>query len=196
MKVKILTTFIVLSAFNPLVYGCRNNNSTTGETTQVAQVVTQNTPQPKIQFICDRLFDQASGEYIYNTLAWNEQAKKPVVVWKQEDFSGNGYPPQVRCEQVSPRFQVAHETGRFKYLTHGEMNGQPVVCTASAIGGDCDQLLITLKHRDDAEKTLEQLSTVLLGYASGPLEQSSGKITFDQGRPYVEADFADFLSKP
>jgi hypothetical protein len=194
MKTKILTTFIILSVINPLIYGCSNNNPTS-ETTQNVEQNT-NTPNQNIQFICDRRYDQATSQYAYNTLAWNEKAKKAIVVWKQEDFSGNGYPPKVRCEQVSPRFQEAYENGSFKYLTHGEINGQPVVCTASKVGGDCNTLLITLKHQDDAEQTLEQLSNILLGYASAPLQQSSGDIVYDQNKPYVEVNIEDFLSKP
>jgi tetratricopeptide (TPR) repeat protein len=82
-------------------------------------------------------------------------------------------------------------------MTHGEMNGQPVVCTASKVGNDCDTLLITLKHQDNAEKTLTQLSNTLLGYASEPLQQSSGDITYDQeNKPYVEVNIEEFLNKP
>jgi hypothetical protein len=196
MKAKISTTFIILSVINTLIYGCTNNNPTSSKIQTVEQ--NTNTPNQKVQFVCDRLYDQASSQYVYNTLAWNEKAKKAIVVWKQEDFSGNGYPPKVRCEEVSPRFQEAYENGSFKYMTHGEMNRQPVVCTALEVGGDCDTLLITLKHQDDAEKTLTQLSDILLGYAaSGPLQQSSGDITYDQeNRPYVEVNIEDFLNKP
>jgi hypothetical protein len=196
MKAKLLTTVIILSVFNTLIYGCANNSLTNSKTPSTVEQNTPNIPNQKAQFACDRLYDQASSEYVYSTLAWNEKAKKPIVVWKQEDFSGNGYPPQVRCEEVSPRFQEAYDLGSFKYMTHGTMNRQPVVCTAAKVGGDCEALLITLKHQDDAEQTLEQLSNILLGYASGPLQQSSGKITYDQNKPYVELDIEDFLSKP
>jgi hypothetical protein len=196
MKAKISTTFIILSVINTLIYGCTNNNPTSSKIQTLEQ--NTNTPNQNIQFICDRSYDQASSQYVYNTLAWNEKSKKPIIVWQQEDFSGNGYPPKVRCDEVSPRFQAAYEKGSFKYMTHGEMNGQPVVCTASEVGGDCDALLITLKHQDNAEKTLTQLSDILLGYASAaPLQQSSGDITYDQeNRPYVEVDIEDFLNKP
>jgi Circadian oscillating protein COP23 len=192
MKAKILTSFIILTVFNTLVHGCTTNNSTGSN----KQTVKQNTSNQNVQFVCDRSYDQASSQYVYSTLAWNEKSKKPIIVWKQEDFSGNGYPPKVRCEEVSPRFQEAYEQGSFKYMTHGEMNGQPVVCTASKVGNDCDTLLITLKQQDNAEKTLTQLSDTLLGYASGPLQQSSGDITYDQeNRPYVEVNIEDFLNK-
>lgn len=196
MKVKLLIAVIILN-LNGLVYGCANNNLTSLETQKTVEQNTPNTPKQDIQFTCDRRYDQASSQYAYNTLAWNEKAKKPIIVWKQEDFSGNGYPPKVRCEEVSPRFQEAYENGSLKYMTHGEMNGQPVVCTASKVGNDCDTLLITLKHQDNAEQTLEQLSNILLGYASAPLQQSSGDITYDQeNRPYVEVNIEDFLNKP
>lgn len=196
MKVNLTIAVIILN-LNGLIYGCANNNLTSLETPKSSEQNTTSTPNQNIQFTCDRSYDQASSQYVYNTLAWNEKSKKPIIVWKQEDFSGNGYPPKVRCEEVSPRFQEAYEQGSFKYMTHGEINGQPVVCTASKVGNDCDTLLITLKHQDNAEKTLTQLSDTLLGYASGPLQQSSGDITYDQdNKPYVEVNIEDFLNKP
>lgn len=197
MKVN-LTIVVIILNLNVLVYGCTNNNLTSLKTSKTTvEQSTTSTPNQNIQFTCDRSYDQATSQYAYNTLAWNEKSKKSIIVWKQEDFSGNGYPPKVRCEEVSPRFQEAYEQGSFQYMTHGEMNGQPVVCTASKVGNDCDTLLITLKHQDNAEKTLTQLSDTLLGYASGPLQQSSGDITYDQeNKPYVEVNIEDFLNKP
>ena len=171
--------------------GCDNQNSVDSNSQA------QTNSNQKAQFICDRHFDQASDQYSYSTLAGNEKTRKPIIIWQQEDFSGNGYPPKARCEEVSPRFQEAYDSGNLKFITHGRMNRQPVVCTATKVGGDCETLLITLKHQDNAEKTLEQLSDILLGYASAPLQQSSGDIAYDSdNKPYVEVDIDKFLSKP
>lgn len=183
--VALLTSFLAL-----LIHGCDRQNSVDSNTAAQAN------SEGKIQFICDRRFDKTSDRYLFSTLAWNDKAKKAIIVWQQEDFSGNGYPPQARCEEVSPRFQAAYDSGNLKFITHGRMNRQPVICTASKVGGDCETLLITLKHQDNAEKTLEQLSDILLGYASAPLQQSSGDIAYDNNnKPYVEVDIAEFLTK-
>lgn len=158
--------------------------------------VIQNKSTRKVQFVCNKTYDENSQTYVYSTVAWNPANKKPIVVWKRQDFSGNDFPPETRCQKVSPRFQKAYDSGSFKYLTHGEINGQPVICTASAVGDDCQSLLITLKHEDNAEQTLEQLSDILLGYASAALEQSSGDISYSEdNKLYVEIDIEDFLNK-
>ncbi len=148
----------------------------------------------KIQFVCNKTYDEKSQEYVYSTIAWNPEQKRPIIVWMREDFSGNGFTPQKRCEEVSPRFQQAYDNNNLNYLTHGVMNQQPVICTATRVGGECKTLLITLKHEDNAEQTLEQLSDIFLGYASAALEQSSGDINYSEdNRPYVEVSIEDFL---
>ena len=154
-------------------------------------------PRSTVQFVCQKTYDNNSDTYVYSTVVWNPDNKKPIVIWKREDFSGNNYPPEVRCEEVSPRFQQAYDSGSFKYITHGKMNGQPVICTASAVGEDCQTLLITSKHEDNAEQTLEQLSDILLGYASSALEQSSGHISYSaENKLYIEVNLEDFLRQP
>ena len=77
------------------------------------------------------------------------------------------------------------------------MNGQPVICTSNHVGDDCNTLLITLKHEDNAQQTLEQLSDIFLGYAAGAISQSSGEIAYsDDNRMFIKVDIEDFLSKP
>ncbi len=173
-----------------IAVGCAGNQVNNGKTTQEKF-------KQKIQFICNKTYDEASKEYVYSTIAWNPNNKKPIIVWKREDFSGNDFPPQKRCEKVSPRFQKAYDHGSLNYITQGIMNRQPVICTASTVGDTCQTLLITLKHQDNAEQTLEQLSDILLGYTSSALEQSSGEIAYsDDNRIYIKVDIEDFLSQP
>lgn len=150
----------------------------------------------KIRFVCSKTYDEATKDYIYSTIAWNPQHKRPIIHWQREDFSGNGFTPQKRCEVVSPRFQEAYNKGNLNYFTQGTMNGQPVICTANLIGDSCNTLLITLKHEDNAQQTLEQLSDLFLGYASGAISQSSGEIAYsDDNRMFIKVDIEEFLSK-
>ena len=112
-----------------------------------------------------------------------------------DDHSGNGFSPQKRCEEVSPRFQAAYDNGSLKYITNGMMNGQPVICTARLVGDDCETLLITLRHQVNIKQTLHQLSDILLGYTDAPLELSSGEqVYFDDDRIYIKVDIEEFLN--
>lgn len=182
----IILTVVIASAS----FGCASKQ-VSSSSTSIPEKSTS-----KVQFICNKIYDKNSQTYVYSTVAWNPAHKKPIVIWKRQDFSGNNYPPETRCQEVSPRFQQAYDSGSFKYITHGEMNSQPVICTTSAVGDDCQLLLITLKHQDNAERTLEQLSDILLGYASSALEQSSGDISYSEdNKIYIEVDIEDFLSK-
>ncbi len=190
MNFKLLLVIIFTSLISvATLAGCAGNQVNIDTKTQAKS-------KWKIQFICNKIYDENSKDYVYSTIAWNFENKKPIIVWKREDFSGNGYPPQKRCREVSPRFQKAYNNKSLKYITHGKMNRQPVICTANQVGEDCDTLLITLKHEDNAQQTLEQLSDILLGYASSALEQSSGEIAYsDDNRIYIKVDIEDFLSK-
>ena len=149
-----------------------------------------------IQFACGQSFDRNTQQYVFTTFAWNSKHKKPIITWKQETFSDAGFDPQKRCETVSPKFQEAYANQSLKFLTHGTINGQPVICTSSLLGEDCQTLLITLLPEDDPLQTLEQLSNIFLGYANSPLEQSSAESIHEVGdRVYVEVDIEEFLNQ-
>ena len=160
--------------------------------------------EQKIQFACGQSYDQSNNEYIFTTLAWNARNKKPVIIWNKEDFSGNGFDPQTRCEKVSPRFQEAYENQSLNFLTYGKISGQPVICTSRQVGGDCDTLLLTLRHQDNAPQALEQLTDIFLGYADAPLEESSEEgiyayskegIYEQEDRIYIKVDIEQFLNQ-
>ena len=155
-------------------------------------------PHPQlgnIQFACGQNFDRNSQQYVFTTFAWNSHHKKPIISWKNESFSNTGFDPQQRCEKVSPRFQKAYSDRTLKFLTHGTMNGQSVICTSSRVGGECQTLLLTLLPEDDPLQTLEQLSDIFLGYASSPLQQSSEEPIKEVGdRVYVRVDIEEFLN--
>lgn len=151
-----------------------------------------------IQFACGQNYDQAQNQYFFTTFTWSPETKKPLIVWKREFWTAQGLDPQTRCQEVSPRFQKAQDNGTLKFMRNGTLNNQPVICTVQEIGDDCDTgtLLLTLLPKDDAEKTLEQLSDILLGDADSALVQSSGDIVYQDGdTTYVEIDIENFLSQ-
>jgi Circadian oscillating protein COP23 len=159
--------------------------------------------QPEVQFTCNKSFDSAKQEYYYTTFAWNENNKKPLVMWQTEDFSGSGFTPEKRCQKVSPRFQQAYNQGSLNFIANGTMNNQPVLCTTKEVTGEqpqCETLLITLQHRDDGKKALSQLSEVLLGQANGPVTHdesttSNGTIHHHNQTAYVAVDINEFLAQ-
>ncbi|MDJ0592136.1 MAG: COP23 domain-containing protein [Pleurocapsa sp. MO_226.B13] len=155
-----------------------------------------NNSSGNIQFTCGQSYDRNTQQYIFTTFAWNSQHKKPIVTWNQETFSDAGFDPQKRCETVSPRFQEAYANQSLKFLTHGIMNGQSVICTSRQVGGECQTLLLTLLPENDPLQILEQLSDIFLGYASSPLQQSSDDPIQKVGdRVYVEVDIEEFLNQ-
>ncbi len=106
------------------------------------------------------------------TIATTPRGNVPVIRWVSSYFSGSGYDPQTRCQEVSGRFQTYYNNGTLSYITTGIMNGLPVVCVTGTNGGSCNGLLFTLKKGQNASKTVQQLFDVRSG-ASGPLYESS-----------------------
>jgi hypothetical protein len=110
-----------------------------------------------VQFYCN-----TSGS-LPTTIARNSVtgASREVIRWYSEYFSGSGYDPMSRCQEVSGRFQRAYNDGSLNYVTAGIVNGMPVVCAASP-GGSCNpgNLLFTLKRGVNAAATLQRLFDV------------------------------------
>lgn len=146
-----------------------------------------------IKFTCGQYYDQEKTEYRFATFAWSAANKRPLIVWDREDFSGNGFDPKKRCELVSPQFQVAYDDDSLNLITSGFINEQPVICTSRKVGEECETLLLTLLHKDNAVKTLEKFSEILLDPSGRPVDQSSGDIHIVGDRVYVEIDIEKFL---
>lgn len=102
----------------------------------------------------------------------------PLIHWVSEYFSGSGYDPLTRCEQVTERFNRFYEDGRLNFITTGFVNRQPVVCVSGYIGGPCTDVLFTLKPGEDAAQAIQQLFDVRVGQ-SGPLYESGSRVYFD-----------------
>lgn len=109
----------------------------------------------------------------------------PLVRWVSHYFEPSGYTPDVRCRDVSQRFNQFYRQGILNFITTGFINNQPVVCVASRMGGPCTATLFTLKSGQSATRTIQQLFDVRAG-ASGPLLESEERIYVDM-RPYIDA---------
>jgi len=140
----------------------------------------------KVEFICADGYDQQTDSRLPTTYAWTERGKIAVVRWSTDFFERAGFSPQKRCELVSPRFQKAYDQRTLSYLTNGNMNGQSVICTATEPGGDCADLLLTLRPQDKPLVILEGLASIFRGRGTEPLRHISGQI-------YYPIDMQEFL---
>ncbi len=120
------------------------------------------------------------------TFARTSRGYVPVIRWVSAHFSGSGYTPEKRCQEVSARFQTYYNSGTLNYVTAGRMNGQPVVCVADRAGGGCRGLLFTLKPGSDANSTVRQLFEIR-DRSAGPLEEVYARV-------YINMN--DYLSQP
>ncbi len=111
------------------------------------------------------------------TVARTKKGDVPIVVWSSEEFSGSGFNPQTRCQQVSARFQSMYRSGQLKYITTGTINNLPVVCATKQLKGTCDRqnLLYTLKPNSDPKQTISKLMAIRNRATSSSLEES-GKL--------------------
>lgn len=148
-------------------------------------VVSQPSQAQSVRFICG--VSATTG--LPTTYAVTPRGNIPMVRWYSEYFSGSGYTPERRCQEVSSRFQSLSSQGQLTHITTGYLNGQPVVCASQGSGCNSSNLLFTLKAGQDAAAAVQQLFDLrATGGASGPLYESSG----DDGA--VTIDINNYLS--
>ena len=111
---------------------------------------------------------------------------KSIIRWTSEYFSGSGWTPERRCEEVSSNFQEYYSEGKLKYLTTGIMNGQPVVCVTYREKANCTGLLFTLKPTSDPGKVLARLMEIRKG-ANAPLNETTGKRIYINMEEFIES---------
>ncbi|HAT13927.1 MAG TPA: fasciclin [Microcoleaceae bacterium UBA11344] len=135
-------------------------------------------------FIC------ASGANgLPTTYAITTRGRVPVIRWFSDYFSGGGFTPERRCQEVSARFQSFYNSGQLNFIANGYVNGQAVVCAAQASGRPCTgaNVLFTLKPGSNAANTVQRLFNIRAG-ASGPLYESQDEPSA------VYIDFKQFLN--
>ena len=109
------------------------------------------------------------------TVARTKKGDVPIVIWSSDGFSKAGFTPQVRCQQVSARFQTLYRSGQLKYITAGTLNSIPVICATKEQTGSCTQqnLLYTLKAGADPQLVIKKLMMVRNRATSRGLEESA-----------------------
>ena len=118
-----------------------------------------------------------SAEGVPATVVQTKSGKQvPIIYWKSQAFSGSGWTPERRCQEVSARFQNYHSAGTLEYITTGRMNGLPVICVAKTDGGACAGLLYTLKPGQNATATLKKLFDVRTKPGAAPLEETTARM--------------------
>ncbi|WP_026104400.1 COP23 domain-containing protein [Anabaena sp. PCC 7108] len=145
--------FIIMFSLNLILTGCQ---------------------KPKeVVFSCETNSD---GE---NTTKVKYQDKtRDLIEWKRTNFVKAGFPPQRRCEEVTPKLQTAYDNGTLKDLTWGysEAENNPnqrfkSLCTTT--GKDCHTLILTLLDSDAPDVELKAFTAVLNGDASQAYRNSS-----------------------
>ena len=168
MKVKMLLWFISSLSLG-ISWSFLTNNPVSAEIRDINQdaryeVVASN-PHEGVTFSCKQAVDPANGETIPATVAMVPQRQETInlILWKSEHFGA--WQPQSRCETVSPKFQTFYQDGRLRYLTHGEINGYPVICAVMSEDESCtgENQLFQVKPNGDPQLVLRQLMDVVEG---------------------------------
>ncbi len=110
------------------------------------------------------------------TIARTKKGDFPIILWSSAAMSEAGFTPQVRCQQVSARFQSLYRSGKLKSLTTGTLNNQPVVCATNKVSTSCNaqNLLYTLKPNSDPQQVIRRLHAIRNRASSRSIEESAG----------------------
>lgn len=108
------------------------------------------------------------------TIARTKKGDFPIILWSSEAMSDAGFTPQLRCQQVSARFQSLYRSGRLKSLTTGTLNNQSVICaTAKAKSCNAQNLLYTLQPNADPQQVIRRLQIIRHRASSRSIEESA-----------------------
>ena len=126
-------------------------------------------------FVCGKL------QGIPATVAKTKKGDVPIIIWKSGELNKSGYNPEVRCQQVSARFQTLYRSGQLKYLTAGKLNNLPVICATIDKISNCTNtnLLYTLKPNESAPLVIKKLQSIR-NQATNRGVDESGSITSDR----------------
>ncbi len=110
-----------------------------------------NSSKVPTQFVC------GSAEGYPATIARTKHGDFPVIMWRSHYFTGAGWTPERRCQEVSARLQTYYSRGQLIYLAAGYMNNTPVICTVRDLSATaCDGLVFTLRYQPNSRESLAQ----------------------------------------
>jgi len=121
-----------------------------------------------------KFFCGVSSDGVPTTFANTPRGTIQVVKWTSEWFTGAGYTPERRCQEVSSRFQSLYSNGQLNFITAGYLNGQPAICAGNG-NPPCtsEKLLFTLKPGTNAAARIQQLFNIQSGASGAPLYEST-----------------------
>ncbi|WP_293147341.1 MULTISPECIES: COP23 domain-containing protein [unclassified Microcoleus] len=149
---------------------------TSGVFSQPSQAQTRN------QFFCG--ISEGKPATIVRTAA---KGPVPLIVWNNEAFSGSGWTPKRRCEDVSARFQRFNDNGQLRFMRAGTFNGQQVLCVDRVRGsGNCssaEAIVLTVPRPNNANQILEEMLNTRNRASKQPLYLSGEKqlVTYENG---------------
>ncbi|HEY9701326.1 MAG TPA: COP23 domain-containing protein [Allocoleopsis sp.] len=134
----------------------------------------------------------------WTTTVKNGQQTSDLIIWQRTDFVKVGFPPERRCQEVTPRLQEAHDNGSLPSVTYGEMldekgKKQQVLCTDDQDKKQCKTLILTLLAKDDPQEQLKKFTAVLNGDANGAYLNSSCENI--DGRLHCSVDIKNVFNK-
>lgn len=115
---------------------------------------------------------------------------KPVIRWVSRYFSGSGYTPMQRCQEVTGRFNSLNtRPGGIDIITTGYLNGLPVIYSPSdgRERANSSNLLFTLKRGENATDKIAQLFDIRAGASSSPLFESSSDSATVHFKKFLES---------
>jgi Circadian oscillating protein COP23 len=119
------------------------------------------------------------------TMAKTSRGDVAVIRWVSRGVFGDAYPPEVRCNIVSEKFQSFYQDGTLDFLTTGVVNRMSVICVAQAQDGPCNGVLFTLKPGGDPGRTLKLLLGVRIR-SSGPIAESSATRVYIKMKDFLD----------
>ncbi|MEO1691047.1 MAG: COP23 domain-containing protein [Cyanobacteria bacterium J06631_6] len=115
-------------------------------------VTTPAVATPQSGFLCD-----VSGEVPTTMYRSSQGSPEPWIQWVSDHFSGSGWSPDARCQEVSSRLETYRRNKKLRYVTLGTVNNQSVICVATKDQGPCEGIIYTLKPGQDGIQALNNL---------------------------------------
>ncbi len=148
--------------------------------------------KPNVRFMCSKGKDPETQQSLPTTYALINDSKKAIIRWETDRFANAGWHRYKRCTEVASRLEKVYNSNTLNLITTGTINSQPVICTTAAAGGDCQDLLITLKPEDDGLGIVKELGEMLNGRV---LETESQPDSQGQ-KIYMQVDVDRFAEIP
>ena len=137
-------------------------------------------------FLCDT----STGEPV--TVYQNPQGfREPWIRWNSNFFSGSGYDPLTRCQQVTQRLENYSRNRQLNYVTVGIVNNQKAICTSSRVNGPCEGLIYTLRRDQDPAPALSSFFVWLANQKARPSLFESSTIPYIDVRERVELTISE-----